>query len=878
MHDAKRKRRFHLWILVLILLTSLVTRYRGIDWPSDLHLDELKIKRWMDYSVEHGALRHSYAGGFFTMHRGLNRCLQACMNIRDQWRYWRGEIARVVPPPIDNIALARRLNVWLGAMTCLLVYFLVKGISNSTPGGLFGAALFCFAQYHVEHCHYAETDIAMVFMLSLSLWLWVRFANTRRLAVYCAASLASGFAAGTKYYLVSLLLFVPIYGLIGLRGSAPSSRRCPHRVVGRIAVGLFLAAAGFVWSTPDVLNGSIFWDGLVRMGAKPYAETAGILGEAYGNKLAQYVNNCRVLKSFAVSLGWGWLILSVCGLVFLRGRRCRAHWPVTVLFPLMFLLYCVFASPWIRSQECMNFLPVLCVTATLAPLALWQVKMPWIRALARVGDMVFAFLALFHTAARGVAVGGLFGWTDTRVVAAEWLGRHGAHRMSACSEIYTAPAGHVFGSNQNIQKVEKTGLPGLRKAGCGYALRNADAAGRGTLDPRTGKRFPNYGRLYDEFTDNTERLCLWAPIESAVAATFCAPQIQLYGLRSFGHTTDLHIELPRPLWTSDSGRETFMPVGHGLGSAVGIRINRFGREIAIGGPAERGGPVYVILNTRERPAEVRLKGFGRGSNVKLDAYDLAVVPLVRPRWKPRFGKYDTVSISTKPVKHTTYIPCFLRVAFSLEEAAGMCAQLGFGRPLPSVFSSAENTQPAGTAARYVLAVNSGDWTTADRLQTAALGELREIGKLIESRSSAFRINGISSFYYDEFARVVLQVPDEINVLAVKTEPRQEGNHSRVPARHEGTLQLPVMLARGQYRLDFEIRALEGENTAADGQDISWKVRHGNTVSASGTCGSRPGDGFVPLSAVVTAGHEAPLSLSLSCPGPMLVEYRNLELR
>ena len=116
-----------------------------------------------------------YAGGFFTLARPFHLASRALHTLGNRWSLYVGKTTHPGAPDIDTILFARHFNAWLGILTCAVLFVFTKRLTRSTGAGLCAAALLAVSQYHVEHCHYAESDIAMLFALTLALWLWAEF-------------------------------------------------------------------------------------------------------------------------------------------------------------------------------------------------------------------------------------------------------------------------------------------------------------------------------------------------------------------------------------------------------------------------------------------------------------------------------------------------------------------------------------------------------------------------------------------------------------------------------------------------------------------------------------------------------------------------------
>lgn len=814
-------------VFLLILATALTVRYWGIHW-SRLHPDEGKIGEWVEYNDSHSNLDHSYPGGYFTMLKAVRTAARGIGDARRLWSIWTGASNRIVTEPLDATVTGRLFNVWVGALTCCLVFLIVRRITGSLPAGTFAGLLLCFSQYHVEHSHYAETDVAMVFVLVLSLFLWERFSHTKRALDFCIASLASGFAAGTKYYLVVLLPTVIVAALIEMiRTGKDKKERSARGSVILLLLGVLLFVGGFVWATPYALEAGEFAHDLQLKARHIERENIGILGQAYGTEGAVLANVVRQLRMFGATLGlaWGLLALVGTGIAISRFYR-RLHY---LLMPVALLLFhFLFSAPWMRSQECMLFLPTLAILAAFPMAYIHRPRLSGARKALAVLALVAGVFALGRGYCRSVAVAGDFGWVDPRVAGRMWLSLHGVGEKKVGAEIYTRPAGLVSSRTLAIGKAEKIGINKLVEEDCDYVVRNAHMAGRGTLNPKTGKRFEDYEESYEEFVSGSELLRVWSPINSSVRATFTGGEIQLYGIGAREPEYEIETIVPRPYYRSETGRETFYPVGHMLGAGYCVVLDRRPRWLAVGGP-EHEGPVFLILNTLERKTEIEVEGFGEKRRLCLGAFQTAVLRLERPAWRPRCSKYEIIRIHPDPGRHVDHIPCLARVAFSAGEAALISAQGGLAESDYMEIESGDDFSCRNAGAVYGWAVEGGRWETASSLRSAAARQLDNIGRYL-SFSGEKSINGISSYQWRELSNITVQSPDEEWIALVKglccgNDQIEEGLRT-----YQGHLYLPALLPQGRYRVTFDLVApmvgsryssLPGDFELVDGDGHVW---------------------------------------------------------
>lgn len=874
-----------LWLMLgLVFISGLFLRYQGVYWPKDLHLDERKIGNWLAFAVEHKALDHGYPGGFFTLARPFHEARTIFSAVRDTWRDWLSGGAAPASGELDYVLFARELNVWFGALTCLLVYLLGRRVTGSAVGGLFAAALMAFARYHVEHSHYAETDVAMVMMLSLALWLWVcmidgfkvlseRRTEQRRsymwkyVLLFAFACFVSGFAAGVKYYLAVFLLFVPLcaYGL----GMTVTSGLWRGAGLGTafVFVGLPVFAAGFFIATPAALDVPWFLEEIKTGAAAVYQETEGILGPALADPTALAVTNINQLKEFGVTLGVAWLVLATAGFVlFCFGKRVK-YWPVTLMFPVLYLYYFIFKSPWVRSQECMNMLPILCVAAAVTLVSVFESRAGKIRKLMIGFVSLLAGVALISAVFNSVRVSSVFGWADNRFLAADWIKRHAPETEKYAAEIYTQPASRVFDSFR-IYKIESSGLNRIVAHGCNYVFRNMDMRGRGIFDPRTGERFPECRHRFDEFSASTTLLREWSlPPSSTVPPVFVGNGIQLFGIGRSISTNIFESALARPMLVSEENRGSFFPVGHLLGSAAGVSVGESPETVAIGGQQLPDTPVYAVFSTDDTPVVIKLAGFGKRRILKLGPYDVQVVCLARSRFVPRLSEFEKITVRAQPI-YGGYPACLMRLAFDVSEAAMFCAQLGHSEQALELLEES-GADSVSESDAFLYAVQSGAYDRAEYYAESAMMEIERLRLAVSKDPDAVNYAGVSGSFYDRFSR--LRMRDNNEVFMVRTSFSDEAN------RQEASFSPKVIVAGGlSVLVEFDLRVeslrgypLKGDETISV-LDPAGKEDVGYSVSEL--------TDFKRVSVFVKGDMETRPLIRLVSDTPFVARYKNITLK
>lgn len=817
--------------LLLILAAALLLRLRGVDWPR-FHPDETPISRW----IAAGGPDRVYPGGMFILIRPFRFLWESSFALNHQLRQLMGSPAAGARTAPDYVLMGRIFNVLIGTLTCLFVYLAGLTITRSRTAALLSAGLMAFAQYHVEHCHYAESDIAMVLLLSISFWCWAKCIATRGKGWFAGAALAGGFAAGTKFTLATLippwLLFCLLYGWQEAR------TRKFFGCAKYFGAGALLFLVGFVAATPQSLSPRSFIEGLNHEATMVYRETRLNMGMLAGDRAVRMGSHLRDLFRYAISLGPGWLALWLSGLLFLINREYRKFWIPLLGVPLLYTYYWIVMSPWVRTQEFLNYLPFAAVTATLPLVVLWRrYGLPVKIALAAA-----ALTAAAGAYARGARVSSIFAWKDSRLLAERWLERHGPETAVFGLERYATVS--PPGPARPVDMVARTGLPALREMGLDYVLSQGTRGHRGMAHPVTRELYPYFEERYREFLAGTELLRTWGYLPPREThATFAAWNIQLFGLHRRTPEASVPWVLPQPALVTREPMVTFFPRGHHLAGALALEIDKNGAVGAVGNDEEWTGPVYAVVYTRERPANIRLRGFGRGFRLSLSAYDAAVVPLVRPAWRPRLGHREIISVRAEPVQDITYIPAFLRVAFSREEADRVVEELGYGRT---------------RAAEEVAA------------------QPEELDRLRSLPPEALAYRGIGVPYYDQFARIRLpgNMPDNtFELRLLQADPAPSGEGEVFSARFQPWLKR----ISAPFTLRFDILV----DPADRPDDEEWPLRIYEESSGTllGVLEKRWSNSLwhTGLALEVPAGTAGIFNLRIEAPRPGLIRLRNVSI-
>ena len=850
-------RRWRFLLLVMIACAAFLFRFRGIDWPR-CHPDEHAIASW----IRKGKPDRTYPEGFFVLSKPVAGAVDALCRTTQRIRYFAGTVDRLSDEEhgaLDYIMFARGFNLTLGVLTCLIVYPLTRNVTQSPSASLLATALLSFSMIHIDHCHCGETDVAMVFTQTLGLWLWSHWIVSGRRLWFALTAVVLGFAAGTKFTLVMVFPAFAVQCIL-----YPTAAQAPRNAKARalyFAAGIVLFALGLRLANPQMRHWADFLAGLRHEKTRLVEETVRNMGALAGHSFVRYRNHLRSFATFSSWLGYPWTALAAAGLPLACSGRYRRFWAILILFPLSYTAYWVFLAPWVRSQEFMNYLPAFSVFAALTVLSLWRSRNPAARILA-VAMVPASLLWAAHYSLRSTSV---FEWEDSRRLAERWLKRHVPAGARFAKEQYVDTI-DTLGPAHSMYVVEQIGTQALLHWGTDYVLRRGSVGGRGLRNPLTGNLYPFYAGRHREFLNHSEEVCTWGTLPpSNPKPGFNSWTIRLLGMRSFPRGPDLDVWLPKPLLLSEEGRMTYFPNLGALGSMQGSLVDRYPRRMAIGGPEDLPPEVYVIVNTVERSAEAIVKGLRTKRRKRLAPYDVAVIRLQRPIWPPLSSFWAMVDVRTAPVKHILYIPCFARLAFTRADVLRVLLDLGRKDRLREFLASVDPESGISAPLLYQAAVQCGEWGTARTLALAAAREMSRIRQACEVEQAPSRLRGVSTYYYDQFARLRLGL-EAVSEVAV-TQP----GSGKDSDRFLGTLDLAARIAGGRYTLKGKA---VGAATDPEAELGIFNCRSGKRVGR--LCFS-PETQQCVLSLHVEATQEEPLQLLLKSDAPLRVHFEDLVL-
>lgn len=811
-------------VLAVLLGVAWLVRARGSEWPL-LHPDEYKISAWASWMEEHTRTSDPcYPGGYFHLVQPLLRLKN---KVGDGLAHYDSFLGHGDRPgrSLEGVTfLLRKVNVGLGLATVLLLFAMARRMTGGVVGSLAVALFLALSPLHVEHCHYAETDIAMLFSLTLALYLWTRMLETRKVRWFLLACLVTGWAIGTKYINLVLLGCVP-FGLVMCRGGFPAPIFSRRRAL-LLITGLALVAGGWVSVNRHVLDGAEFWSHLRGALASTYGERSGLLMQHAQDHWAAVRSNWNV---FVRELGeWHpvWWIFTGLGALVVWRRVTRRYWGVAIVPLALYLLYFIRLAPWVRSQEFMVFLVLFGLLMAVGVEALWRSASQGRYVVGKRGVLLILIgWAALDNGVKACRMASLFGCPEPRIVAAKWLYSHAPLGDRVGIEDYTSPTCRIFQDTVGVYEVERTEPAALQALHTRYLLRNVSAQGRGTCDPFTGRLYPAFEANLASFENRAELLCDWDP--GVDRFHFAGQHIQWWhtpAAKAAGRVMDYPVF--RPVRIAETEVVCVEKDRGVIGSASGMWVDPVDRCFVLYGDGECG-TVYVVLQTEERQATVEIDGMGFNDRVTVPAYSTRVVNVDRSRTWLRTTQYPVIHVRAVTAEHLREIPCYAEATTDPAEVVTILFQKGYRDRAIARLASIPPDSPRVQWLRFACAVEQGDWVQAERYRGAAERALADFEQFYTNATEECVLNGIHVPVYRDHARLRLPGLDTgSDGIAMQVQPVPVRLDRDDPqAAFTGCWRVPVRLGPGRYWLSGSV-----STRVPDVVPDSWHVSMTDTLS------------------------------------------------
>ena len=662
-------------VLAVILIQAVSVRLGGIGDRLGWNPDEVLIGHWMKMYQGGAGFDAAYPGGFFVMSRPAKAIFEKGIH-RPLWKLAQRCGLTEVEYSARGMAFRQWgliFNLLLTLASIGLVYRLGLTVAGSRPGALAGAFVFAFHPVSVEHSHYLETDVAMLFCAVLALQIMTWYMRTGQGFALALASLVCGFAFGVKYtnaaLLPVLLLLVFVARFKRGRGRASSdghsggwsssslflpkafswARRLP---VCGILVAILLFGVGNELATPrpgstpgrvstPSVEAPAAASARTPLAATRFVKAANHLRGESQDLIAEEGLKARfmfVMRAFAGALaipGVPWLLLVGAGMIALAASpRFRLFLPLTLGYPAAYVGMIAVVAPWFRAQEILPLLPSFSLSiAALVAIAVdcmkdWrsQAPRPHRASGPRRACACFALLAIpavfVFAWKRAVDLDDVFAMPDTRESVADFLSQ--AFPLQEQIFLDRQMVVNVEGMTNVVKGTAWLDVPIEARLAANPDLRwflvNGSLAGRGMIDPDTGHLRPVFQEREDAFRRRARLVRSWGLVNARpskgnglLIPTFRSPICELWVLDSDpdGALAEEGAKAPRDVLLRADPPVFYQ--GQGVTeprSYLELDPNA-SRRFGLGGPgALSNGAWLVLCNPNQTDLEIKTRGYG----------------------------------------------------------------------------------------------------------------------------------------------------------------------------------------------------------------------------------------------------------------------------
>ena len=682
--------------LALVIALGVFVRLGGISESNSWNPDEANIRYWMKMHQGGAGFPAVYPGGFFVMSRPAKTFFEK--RIRGPlWHVgFRCKLTDAEYPPrgMEFRLWGILFSLLLAALSIGLAHSLAYAVTGSRVGALAGAISFAFHPVFVEHSHYLETDIAMLFCAMLTLRLMAWYIQSGGFVALALTALSSGFAFGVKYTNIALLpalllaIFItqvsrtflenkpplgtptPVWGwsvlfkkavwkrrslwlsflaviILFLVGSALATPRAGSSSPTRNLSSVKISGEQPAQKVPSALNESAAR--FVKVTKHLRRESQGLTADS-DPMTARLVLVMRAFRSSFVAPGTLWTLGVLAGMLALAfRRRFRQFLPLTIGYPLAYSAMIVLVAPWFRTQEILPLLPFFALA--VAALVVWATDFSspknryasWLKCLGSVVVLSATVLALACEFRSATNLDGVFAMPDTREAVEDFLSQtqpsEGKLFLDRYMVIRVDGLTNIVADGALLSKTFESRLaenPDLQAF-----LVNGSLTGRGMLDAHSGRLKPEFQTREDEFRRRARFVRSWGPVNakpwqesSLQIPTFRSPICELWVIDP---ATDDR------LGSKDTNRPTEIPLkatrpvfyqGQGV-----VEPRQYveipptaSQSIWFGGPGSLTNGVWLVIrNANESDLEIKTKGYGGKTKSLVKVGDTAIVHL-----KPSF--------------------------------------------------------------------------------------------------------------------------------------------------------------------------------------------------------------------------------------------------
>ncbi len=636
---------------ICLFAVVLLFASRGLYWSIFLHPDEVPVAKWIGETYRHGFFSDRlYPSGWFQLARFKVAWDKLWLGVEarhGKWLQQDGKIDALSPLVFRNgengeelkranstyIDTGREFNVFLTALSAVIAYLACLQFGLHPLAALFSGLLLGCNPFIMEHSHYCETDLGLVFSFTLVFLAYALCIRRRTIWRFLLFATSCGFAFSCKYTLAPVLLPVAILPFLG-RNRQGSFRWKVAAAL--LAVGLLGFVVGFALGTP-ALHGTPDYFAKVRA-AFAHRPSSSIVAPLEGGdsplpfQEAQFKLGSLLYEMG--KLGWPTLLFFAMSVAFWfrKGNRSRFfNLPAALGLFLLFYFACM---PWIRNQETLPFLVMLSLAAAL-PVD-WAIRAlrglrPLRIASFPLAVILFAAFVLFFSLRDGLRMTSFFLLRETRAECQNWLAASMPRGRTIAVDAYLGSVQRGTSTNFiNVPELEqdypeRLAAPAFATNSVPYYLRNASHVGRRRNRlPFSRKFVPKTQAHVDAFCHDATRLMSWHVAGGRFRPTFAQPDIELWCLPDAADqddaATDIAVWFMRPSLFKCGGATLYCddrtgPFGpdeamQTVGRRHTIRFPRAERQWAVCRLAEGDASAKIVWNRFATPSQATLNPHG----------------------------------------------------------------------------------------------------------------------------------------------------------------------------------------------------------------------------------------------------------------------------
>jgi 4-amino-4-deoxy-L-arabinose transferase-like glycosyltransferase len=166
-----------------------------------------------------------------------------------------GRVVWIFPWLVESIGALRLVSVVLGTGTCLVVYLLVREVTDSHIAAFIASGLLAFDPISLGESSYGILDPGMTFFYMASILFFYRYMRAGRTPNFYVSAILFGMSVASKYY-----AFIAIFTFLGVflwKRKLGAEWKSMAVFLG-IAVAVFFAVQPYLWSSP-LVNLSRSW-------------------------------------------------------------------------------------------------------------------------------------------------------------------------------------------------------------------------------------------------------------------------------------------------------------------------------------------------------------------------------------------------------------------------------------------------------------------------------------------------------------------------------------------------------------------------------------------------------------------------------------------